>query len=151
MQTTTICIALINKIHDRSLRIVTSDKNSNFEDLLKSNNQITVHQRNLQLLMTEVFKIMNGLNPPIIDKFFIFRENTHNIRNFQIISNENKKTVRYVQETIKFRTPSLWANLPEEYKFANSLNIFKRKIKNWKCETCPCRLCQTFQEDLGFI
>ena len=72
MQTTTICIALINKIHDRSLRIVTSDKNSNFEDLLKSNNQITMHQRNLQLLMTEVFEIMNGLNPPIIDNFFIF-------------------------------------------------------------------------------
>ena len=27
------------------------------------------------------------------------------IENFQIISNENKKTVRYSQETIKFRTP----------------------------------------------
>ena len=43
-----------------------------------------------------------------MDIFFIFRKNTHNIRNFQIISNENKKagTVRYSQETIKFRTPS---------------------------------------------
>ena len=67
--------------------------------------------------------------------FFIFQKNTHNIRNFQIISNENKKTVRYGQETIKFRTPSLRANLPEEYKLANSLNIFKSVIKNWKCET----------------
>ena len=38
-----------------SLRIGTNDKNSNFEDLLKSNNQITLHQRNLQVLMTEVF------------------------------------------------------------------------------------------------
>ena len=27
---------LINKIHERPLRIVTSDKNRNFEDLLKS-------------------------------------------------------------------------------------------------------------------
>ena len=51
-----------------------------------------------------------------------------------------RKTVRHSQETIKFRTPSLWANLPEEYKLPNSLNIFKRKIKNCKCETCPCRL-----------
>ena len=37
-----------------------------------------------------------------MDNFFIFREN---IQNVQIISNENKKTVRYSQETIKFRTP----------------------------------------------
>ena len=100
---------LINKIHERSLRIVTNDKNSNFEDLLKSNNEINVHQRNLKVLMTEVFEIINGLSPPIIDKFVIFCQNTHNIRNFEIISNENKKTVRYGQETIKLRTPSLWA------------------------------------------
>ena len=42
---------LINKIHGGSLRIVTNDKNSNFEDLLKSNYQITKHQRNLKVLM----------------------------------------------------------------------------------------------------
>ena len=49
-----------------------------------------------------------------------------------------RKTVSHSQETIKFRTPSLWANLPEEHKLPNSLNIFKRKTKNCKCETYPC-------------
>ena len=29
----------------------------------------------------------------------------------------------------KLRTPSLWENLPKEYKLTNSLNIFKRKLK----------------------
>ena len=41
--------------------------------------------------MTEVFKIINGHTPPFVDNVFIFRENTHNFRNFQIILNENKK------------------------------------------------------------
>ena len=63
---------LIKKIHKRSLRIVTNDKNSIFEDLLKSNNQFNVHQRNLQILMTEVFKIMNDLSPSIMDVFLYF-------------------------------------------------------------------------------
>ena len=63
---------IIKKIHERSLRTVTNDKNSDFEDSLKSNNQITVHQRILQILMTEVFKIMNGLSPPIMDNFLYF-------------------------------------------------------------------------------
>ena len=61
----------------------------------------------------------------------MFRENTHNVWNIQITANENKKIVRYVQETLKFRTPLLLENLPE---LGNSFNIFKRKIKNWKCE-----------------
>ena len=24
-------------------------------------------------------------------------------------------------------------------------------IKSWKCDTCVCRLCQTFRQNLGFI
>ena len=63
---------LINKIQESSLRIVISDKNRYDEDLLKSNNQSTVYQRNLLVLITEVFKITNGLSPPIMDIFLYF-------------------------------------------------------------------------------
>ena len=138
---------LINKIQERSLRLITNDKTSTFEHLLQANNEITTHQRNLQVLMVEVFKIINGFAPPVMEDFFLFSENTHNIRNFQIIYNESKKTVRYGLETAKYRTPLLWANLPGKYKTATSLNSFKTKIKAWKCETCVCRLCQTFHQN----
>ena len=62
-----------------SLRIAPNDRNSNFEGLLKSNNQTTVHQRNLHVLMTEVFEIINGLSPLLMDNFFTFNKNTHHI------------------------------------------------------------------------
>ena len=130
---------LINKIQERSLRLITNDKTSTFEHLLQANNEITTHHGNLQVLMIEVLKIINGFVPPIMEGFFLFRENTHNIRNFQIIS-ESKKSVRYGFETVKYRTPLLWVNLPEKYKTATSLNSFKTKIKAWKCETCVCQV-----------
>ena len=79
--------------------------------------------------MVEVFKIINGFAPPIMEGFFLFRETTHNIRKFQMISNESKKTVRYGLEAVKYRTPLLWANVREKYKTATSLNSFKSKIK----------------------
>ena len=59
-------------------------------------------------------------------------ENTHNMRYFQVLSNESRRTVNYGLETICYRAPFLWANLPPEYKLANSLNIFKRKRKTGK-------------------
>ena len=34
---------LINKIQERSLRLITNDKTSSFEHLLKANNEITTH------------------------------------------------------------------------------------------------------------
>ena len=142
---------LINKVHERSLRLITNDENSSFETLLQNINDITVHQRNLQILMTEVYKIIKGEAPAIMKNSFIFRENIHNIRNFQFIANENKNTVRYGLDTMCYRTPSLWASLPEEYKHLNSVRKFKEKIKKWKSERCVCRLCRTYEQNLGFI
>ena len=106
---------LINRLHERSIRIASGDDESNFENFLEKNRGITIHQRNFQVLMTEVCKMINGYDPPILDNFFIFRENTHNFRNFQIILNENKKAVRYDSDAISYRTHLLWTNLPEEY------------------------------------
>ena len=54
--------------------------------------------------MTETYKIINGIATSIVGKFFILRENTHNVRNFQEIFNENMKTVKYRIETILNRT-----------------------------------------------
>ena len=82
---------------------------------------------------------------------FLYRENTHSLRNFQIILNENKKTARYGSKTISYRTPLLWANLPAEYKLADSLSEFESKIKTWKCDTCFCWLCRPFLRNFGFI
>ena len=83
-------------------------------------------------------------------KFFILRENT-NVRNFQEISKESRKTVNHGIETILDRTPFLWVNLPKESKMATFLHDFKLKIKNWHCNKCACRLFQNFQQNLGFL
>ena len=47
---------------------------------------------NLEVLMTEVFNLISSLSSPI--NLFAFHGNTHNIENFQVMANENKKTVR---------------------------------------------------------
>ena len=69
---------------------------------------------------------------------FEIRRNSHSTRHFQVLSNKSRTTVNYGLETICYRTSFLLANLPPEHKFANSLYIFKRKIKNWKGENYLC-------------
>ena len=46
----------INRIHERALRIAYKDNISSVENLLIIDNSVTVHQRNLQLLMIEIYK-----------------------------------------------------------------------------------------------
>ena len=55
--------------------------------------------------MTEVYRIVKSEARAIMKNLFVFPENIHNIRNFQIIANENKNTARYWLETIYYRTP----------------------------------------------
>ena len=76
--------------------------------MLQNNKDITVHQRNLQNLITEVYKIVKVEAPAIMKNSLIFRKNSHSIRSFQTIANEKKTTVGYELETISYRTPYLW-------------------------------------------
>ena len=56
----------INRLHERCLRIVHSDKTSSFEKLLEKDGSVTIHNRNLQTLATEMFKVYKNLSPAII-------------------------------------------------------------------------------------
>ena len=120
---------LINKVQETALRITYKDQVTDFKSLLLNHNEITIYKRNLQILITDIYKIINYIAPPIISSLFEIHENTHNTKHFQALSHESRKTVNNGLETICYRAPFLWANLSPEYKLANSLNIFKRKIK----------------------
>ena len=52
----------INRLHERCLRIVFSDKQSSFETLLEKDSSVSIHNRNLQILATEMYKIKNNLS-----------------------------------------------------------------------------------------
>ena len=142
---------LINKVQERALRLITNDYQSSFNFLLNKFNEFSVHQRNLQTLMIELYKIIHQIAPPIMNSLFVFRENTHNIRNYQILSNNVRKTVRYGLETIFCRSHFLWANLPQAYKLQKSLSAFKRKMRQWNGEICVSRLCKVYEPNIGFI
>ena len=46
----------INRLHERCFRIIYSDKQSSIEELLEKDGFVTIHQRNLQVLATEMYK-----------------------------------------------------------------------------------------------
>ena len=48
----------INRLHERRLRIVHSEKTSPFEILLEKDGSVTIHTRNLRTLATEIFKCL---------------------------------------------------------------------------------------------
>ena len=74
----------INRIHERALRITYKDKSSTFQELLEKDNSVSIHHRNIQKLAIEIYKVMHGFSPPILNDMLcpshahtIFDEMTH--------------------------------------------------------------------------
>ena len=55
----------INKLHETALRLVYSDYESTFEDLLKKDGSFTVHHYNIQILAVELYKVYNNISQTI--------------------------------------------------------------------------------------
>ena len=68
---------MINKLHERSLKIALNDYSSDFNELLENNNKICNHHRNVQTLLIKVFKMKTGLSPPILESMLNRRVNTY--------------------------------------------------------------------------
>ena len=138
----------IDKIHESALRIAYKDYVSSFDTLLERD---TIHMKNLQTLMEEIFKTNNNMNPPFMNEIFRERENMYHLR----INNEfvlpRIKTVNFGYESIRYRGPQLWFSLPQDIRNTESILLFKSKIKKWHGEECPCRLCRPFIPNVGFL
>ena len=61
----------INKLNERALRMVYQDYVSSFTELLEKDKSTTIHNRNIQLLATELFKVKNGLSPAFMNEIFV--------------------------------------------------------------------------------
>ena len=57
----------INKIHERALRLIyPSDSKLTFKELLSKSKTLINHQKNLQLLPTEILKVKLNISPEIL-------------------------------------------------------------------------------------
>ena len=142
----------INRLHERSLRLTYKDFNSTFQELLDKDKSVSIHQRNLQVFAIMLYKIKNNLSPEIVGEIFYANSQTHyDLRcnlEFQTI---NVHTVRYGTESLLFMANKIWPLIPTTIKNSPTLESFKAAIKLWKTKDCPCRLCKTYVQQIGFI
>ena len=57
---------LINETHERSLRLILNDHESSFVEV-RNDNDITYHQKSIQILLTEAFKTTKNIALPILE------------------------------------------------------------------------------------
>ena len=121
----------INKLHKRCLRIVYSDSSSSFEELLETDNSVSVYHRNIHVLATELYKIVNGLSPDIMKEVFPINENTsYSTRNKRKLYLRSIKSVAFGSETLSHLAPKIWKLVPIEIKNVDSVSLLRDLLRN---------------------
>lgn len=107
----------INNLHQRVTSMVYKDDTASFEELLRKDGSVTIHQRNLQFLVTEMFKVKTGIAPPLVKGIFNSNHNleTENVSaktraRFSFYNPANPKKVNTGLQSIRCLAPKfrLW-------------------------------------------
>ena len=123
----------MNKIHKRFLRLLLKNYKDDFQDLLTSSGDISIHQRCINSSLTEVYKYIHGLSPEIMKEVFSTRANIYNTRQFNVFETHIPTSNRYGLNSIPYKANQLWNLLPENLKSSPSLTLLKCEIKLWQC------------------
>ena len=126
----------INMLHERRLGIVYNDKRSPFRELLERDDSVTIHQRNIQILLTKIFLISKRIH------MIWGREIAYRGKLLYHVS--------LVVKTVSDIQSKFCDILPESIRKAEYLYELKNKIKYWTRLNCPSKLCQTYIANVWF-
>ena len=118
--------------------------------MLKKDKSVSIHQRNLQFLATEIYKDRNDLVPKIMKDIFHSVQEPYNLRNDSTLQRRRSRTVYFETESISSLAPKIWEIVPSEIKNAKSLQIFFKKVELWTTDKYSCRPCKRYIGIVGF-
>ena len=134
-------IAKICKIHFQTLQIVYNNYDKSYHDLLNFSNDVSIHQKHLRFLATEVYKSLMNINPEFMWEFFNKNPVEYNLREGDIVYLPPARFSCYGINTLAFRGSLLWNSLPSNVKQSHNLEEFKLKLRNLGNIHCACVSC----------
>ena len=97
-----------------SLGVTCNNYDSSFSKFLEMSNKSTIRIKNMKVLMIERFKFLNDLSPPTMNGIFQKQEKNYcSLRNTRSLVSKRKFTTTYGIDTISFRGPQIWKDLPK--------------------------------------
>ena len=107
-------IRKIEKVQQRCLRIVLYDYGNDYDVLLRKSGKETIKIKRLRVLVIEIFKTVNNLNPNCMKDIFTSKLHTKVRPNDILLKHHN--TITYGFKSLNTLGPKIWNHLPEGIK-----------------------------------
>ena len=88
-------ISKVQKTHFRALQMLYNTYKKSYNELLILNRDISIHQKQLHFLVTEVYKSVNNLNPQFMRNYFNISTPPDELRQGNKVNLPEIRTCRY--------------------------------------------------------
>ena len=87
----------------KNFRIAYSNYNSSFSELLEMANERTIDIRNLKFIVTQIYKLLNGLIFPLImSEILQTNDCFYDLRNPRILASNHKSIIKSIKLPLRF-------------------------------------------------
>ena len=87
-------------MYECALKLVYNGKTFSFRELLEREKSLTIHERIIQVLLTETFKVKSGVGSEIMTESFKFKDHAYDLRKNNCIDKQIVKSNIYGSETV---------------------------------------------------
>ena len=115
---------------------------ASYDDLPQLSNSVSLHQRHLWFLLTEIHKTTNTLNPLFMWSYFKYREVPYNLRQGPVLFIPPAKSTIYGTNSVHFLASLSWKKLPNLVKSKRSISEVKNVINKIGNTDCGCMICR---------
>ena len=129
-------ISKIDKIIEKSLRIIDNETGLSFKSLLEKYGTSSIKHKTQKLIAVEIFKTFNNMNPAYMKNIFQEQESIRVTRQTLKLKSQKSKSKRYAFNSLRVLGPIIWNSLPNEIKTTKGILSFKNKIKDWGYDSC---------------
>ena len=133
----------IETLNKRMLRVVCNDKTLNYNELLSRICRPMLYCNRKKVLAELVFKVLNGLSPPVSPDFFTRQITTYDLRDNNILVQPRFRTIRYGFKSIAYQGALIWNALPHHIKTIAQYKCFKNALSKFNFDDCKCGVCFT--------
>ena len=122
----------INRLHEIFFRTIYNVIHSS---------SVSTHYKNLQILVTDVFRVCTGSAINILNKVFPLKSSSNYVlRNQLEFTVTPMKAVKYDFISLVYKGSKIWELLRNNSKLLELVETFKSKIKSWIPNKFQCRI-----------
>ena len=120
-------------------------------DLLAKDKSFTIHQKNIQSLAIEQFKVKRNLSNVIMYNILITRTLTYNLRSQTDFVRDCVNAQRYGLNSLSYFASKVWDMIALQINNIISFQKFKTEVRKWAAESRFCYLCRPYVPKIGFV